>query len=99
MRIREITMVYSFKGTVELFEREKGRYYVSAPMELCRPLEHLADRGLIAITATVGKTSWPTSLLPMGDGTHFLALPAKVRTKEKLILGDAVDVSFETRQR
>jgi hypothetical protein len=90
-------MAYFFKGTVELFEREKGRYYVSAPTELCLPLEHLADRGLIAITATVGKTGWPTSLLPMGDGTHFIALPAKVRSKEKLMLGDAVDVSFETR--
>jgi hypothetical protein len=92
-------MVYSFKGTMELFEREKGWYYVSAPTELCGPLEHLADRGLIAITATVGKTSWPTSLLPMGDGTHFIAIPAKVRSKVKLMLGDAVDVSFEIRQR
>jgi hypothetical protein len=92
-------MAYSFKGTVELFEREKGWHYVSAPAELCRPLEPLADRGLIAVTATVGRTSWPTSLLPMGDGTHFIALPAKVRSKEKLTLGDAVDVSFETRQR
>jgi hypothetical protein len=62
-------------------------------------LEHLADRGLIAIAATVGRTSWLTSLLPMGDGTHFIALPAKVRSKEKLLLGDMLDVSFQIRQR
>jgi len=63
------------------------------------PLAHLADRGLIAITAHIGNSSWPTSLLPMGDGTHFIALPAKVRTKEKLSLGAAVEISFAMRAR
>jgi hypothetical protein len=94
-----LTMNSAFKAKIELFERDKGWYYVSVPTELSKPLEHLADRGLIAITAIIGKTSWPTSLLPMGDGTHFVALPAKVRSKEKLMLGDTVDVLFETRQR
>jgi hypothetical protein len=94
-----LKMANTFKAKMELFERDKGWYYVSVPTDLSKPLEHLADRGLIAITATVGKTSWPTSLLPMGDGTHFIALPAKVRLKEKLMSSDAVDVSFETRQR
>jgi len=37
--------------------------------------------------------------LPMGDGTHFIALPAKVRKKENLSLGDEVEISFETRIR
>ena len=89
----------TFTAKVELFEREKGWYYISVPTELSKPLEHLADRGLIAVTAKVGNSSWPTSMLPMGDGTHFIALPAKVRKKEKLLLGMAVEVSFETRMR
>jgi len=89
----------TFVAKVELFEREKGWYYVSVPAELSKPLEYLADRGLIAVTAKVGNTSWSTSLLPMGDGTHFLALPAKVRSKEKLSLGEAACISFETRTR
>jgi hypothetical protein len=94
-----IDMSNSFVAKVELFEREKGWYYVSVPTDLSKPLEHLADRGLIAVTAKVGNSIWPTSLLPMGDGTHFIALPAKVRTKEKLSLGKAVEISFETRTR
>jgi len=89
----------SFIGKVDLFERDKGWYYVSVPTELSKPLEHLADRGLIAVTARVGNSSWPTSLLPMGDGTHFVSLPAKVRKKEKLSLGDEFELSFETRTR
>ncbi|MDR3137164.1 MAG: DUF1905 domain-containing protein [Coriobacteriales bacterium] len=33
--------------------------------------------------------------MPMGDGTHFIALPAKVRTREKIKLGDKILVAFE----
>jgi len=89
----------SFIAKVELFEREKGWYFVSVPTDLSEPLAHLEDRGLIAVTVRVGNSSWPTSLLPMGDGTHFIALPAKVRKKEKLSLGAPVEVSFATRVR
>jgi len=89
----------TFIAKVELFEREKGWYYVSVPTELSKPLEYLADRGLIAVIAKVGNSSWQTSLLPMGDGTHFLALPAKVRSKENLSLGAMVEVSFVVRKR
>lgn len=88
-----------FVVKVELFEREKGWHYVSVPTELSKPLEYLADRGLIAVTAKAGNSTWPTSLLPMGDGTHFIALPAKVRSKEKLSLGEEVEISFEIRVR
>jgi len=92
-------MKNTFVAKVELFERDKGWYYVSVPTELSKPLEYLGDRGLIAVTAKAGNTSWSTSLLPMGDGTHFLALPAKVRSKEKLSPGVTVEISFEIRTR
>jgi len=87
----------SFTAKVEVFERKMGWHYVSVPTDLSKPLEHLADRGLIAVTAKVGNTSWPTSLLPMGDGTHFIPLSAKVRKKENISLGMMLEVSFETR--
>jgi hypothetical protein len=90
---------YEFSAKVSLFDREKGWHYVSVPTELSKPLECLADRGLIAVTAKAGSTGWQTSLLPMGDGTHFIALPAKVRLKENLSLGAEVTISFETRAR
>ncbi|WNY26538.1 hypothetical protein MsAm2_03010 [Methanolapillus ohkumae] len=92
-------MENTFVAKAELFEREKGWYYVLVPIGLSKPLEHLADRGLIAVTAKVGNSSWPTSLLPMGNGTHFIALPAKVRSKEKLSLGAEIEMSFEIRTR
>ena len=95
----DIGMERKFSAGVKLFEREKGWYYVPVPSELSKPIEHLAERGLIAVTAKTGNSSWQTSLLPMGDGTHFIALPAKIRSKEKLMLGSEVSVSFEIRTR
>ena len=89
----------TFSAKVALFKREKGWYYVPVPTNISKPLEHLADRGLIAITAKTGNSSWPTSLLPKGDGTHFIALPEKVRKKEKIALDMAIEISFEVRER
>ena len=90
-------MSNTFIANVEIFDREMGWHYVPVPIALSKPLMHLSDRGLIAVTANIGSSSWLTSLLPMGDGTHFIALPAKVRKKEKLSLGKSVEVCFETR--
>ena len=90
---------YSFSARLQRFEREKGWHYVAVPTEISKPLEPLADRGLIAVTVKVGASVWPASLLPMGGGAHFIALPAKARAKEGLSIGDAIEVSFRTRAR
>jgi hypothetical protein len=47
----------------------------------------------IPITATLGTTTWKTSLLP-GKGIYFIALKAGVRKKEKVGHGDKVTISF-----
>ncbi len=90
---------YTFEAGVQLFPQDNGWHYVKVPSKLSKPLEVLADRGLIAVQATVGKYSWNTSLLPIGDGTHFVALPAKLRKKESIGLGDRIKTSFNLRER
>ena len=56
--------------------------------------------GFVAITAKIGKTSWPTSLLPPGDKKTFLiAIPAKVRKAEAISAGDKVTIEFDLRER
>jgi len=90
----------TFSAKIERFEMPGGWHYVPVPLELSKPLEFLATNfGYVAITAVVGNSSWPTSLLPKGDGTHFIALPAKVRSKEKLSFGTEIEISFEIRMR
>lgn len=91
--------VYKITGEVEQFPQNAGWYYVRVPVTITEELEHLADRGLVAVRTTVGDTSWDTSLLPMGDATKFIALNARVRSSNHLQLGDLVTVSFSLRTR
>ncbi|NHC47269.1 DUF1905 domain-containing protein [Motilibacter aurantiacus] len=86
-------------GEVELFPGPGGWHFVRAPREWSGDLAHRARRGLIAVTATVGSTTWPTSLMPTGDGSHFVALPKAVRAAEDVRLGDDVTVRVRLRDR
>jgi hypothetical protein len=97
MGVAESMDTFEITGKVELFPQKGGWFYLHVPLNITKGLLHRADRGLIPIKATVGTTSWNTSLLPMGDGTHFIALNAKVRKREGLDLGKTVSISFVLR--
>ena len=89
--------IYTTKGEVEIFPQKGGWVYIRIPTKITKGLLHRAQRGLIPIRASVGDTSWDTSLMPMGDGTHFIALNAKVRKKENIEVGKTIDISFQLR--
>ncbi len=86
--------LYVVDGVVKIFPQQGGWYYLSVPRGITKELSIFADRGLIPVVASIGKTAWNTSLLPTGDGTHFIALNAKVRKNENVVLGDTVRVEF-----
>jgi len=88
---------HTFTATVCIFPQDGGWHYVAIPQEYTDILKPVADRGLVAVRAGVGDSSWDTSLLPMGDGSQFLALPAKVRSKENITIDTKIDVSFVKR--
>jgi hypothetical protein len=88
---------YSATDKVELFPQKGGWYYIKIPLNITKPFQNKADRGLIAIKARVGDYTWDTSLLPLGDGTHFIPLNAKVRKKESIDIGDRITIYFTLR--
>ena len=91
-------MENTFTAKIERYDMPGGWHFVPVPSELSIQFEYLALHfGFIAITAKVGGTTWPTSLLPGGNKRYFIALPAKVRAKEKLKLADEIEISFEPR--
>ena len=90
---------YIFTAKVQLFPQDNGWHYVAVPSHISHPLRIFADRGLIAVHATVGDYTWNTSLLPKGDGSHFVALSAKMRNKEGIRLEDSVTMKFVLRER
>ena len=95
-------MKNKFQAKIERFKCDNGWHYVVVPEELVIPLklqDYANQFGYIAITAKTGTSSWDSSIMPLGGGISFIALPAKVRKKEKLSLGEEVEVSFDTRVR
>lgn len=94
-------MEHTFTAIIERFDTPGEWHYATVPDELSVPLELLGGNrfGFIAVNVRVGNSSWPTSLMPKGDKTYFIALPKRVRSKEKLTLGMEIEISFETRIR
>ena len=90
---------FELEAEVEVFPQKGGWVFIRVPKSYSEVTKQLADRGLVAITATVGRTSWDTSLLPMGDGTHFIALNKKVREAENIRIDDRIQASFRLRDR
>ena len=84
-------------GPVELFDRKGGWYYVRVPQAASDELAPLADRGVIAVDIELGTSQWQASLLPYGDGGHFIALSAPVRRRNELDVGHQVSVRFRPR--
>ena len=78
-------MKQTFTALVERFEAQGGWYYVSVSTKISKPLELFGGHRF--------------GFMPKGDDTHIIALPAKVRSKEKITLGMEIEISFETRVR
>lgn len=63
--------LFFVEGKVKIFDKEISWMYVCVPQAHSDELAGLAERGLIAMRACIGNTAWDTSLLPMGDGSHY----------------------------
>lgn len=87
------------RGKVQIFALENPWIYVAVPKEYTAMFNDIAERGLVAITVTLGSSTWNTSLMPMGDGTQFIPLSKKVRTKEGIEVGDCIELHFVPRVR
>lgn len=51
--------------------------------------------GALKVTATIGKTSWKTSIFPDKTRGYLLPLKADVRKRENLVVGQKVEVKIE----
>lgn len=84
-------------GEVERLPGVGGWYVVRLGPERTAAVAPVARRGFVPVSVTVGSTSWDSSLMPLGDGTLFLALPAAVRRAEDLDEGDEVSARYRVR--
>ena len=81
----------AFTGTLER-DTDGTWWYIHVPKHIRDQLKHLEKRGAIPVTATIGRTTWPASLLPWADGSAQITVNKTVRDNEALTLGQEVEV-------
>ena len=82
---------FSFSAKLEM-DTDGTWWYVHVPKDIRQKLKHLEKRGMVPVTATIGKTSWDGSLMPWADGSAQLVVKKDIRTKEKLEQGQMLHV-------
>lgn len=88
-----------FGGTIWHWRGPAPFYFVTVPEEDCRELRAVSGAvtygwGMIPVTASIGSTTWRTSLFPK-EGRYVLPIKAAVRKAEGLAEGDAVSARLE----
>jgi hypothetical protein len=88
--------------TAELWpwKPEGGWYFVTLPPEAAEAVREQPRPprgfGSVRVRATVGRSTWATSVFPdSGSGSYVLPVKKAVRKAEELEDGDAVEVQLE----
>lgn len=70
-----------------------GWHFVHLPRDYFEPIRTKYGKGMIKVSATLGKTTWDTSLFPLvKDRSLMICIKAKVRKAEDLMAGDEVTI-------
>lgn len=84
-------------GEVERLPGVGGWHVVRLPADRADRWRHATRRGFVPVTVRLADTTWDSSLMPMGDGTLCVAVPAHVRRREDVEDGDRVTVRYRVR--
>ncbi|MES2006668.1 MAG: DUF1905 domain-containing protein [Patescibacteria group bacterium] len=92
-------MKFTFKGKIWLYQGAGPWHFVTIDEKTSQKIKESQKGkkrvgwGSIRVTASLGKTSWNTSIFPNKDGTYILPLKLEVRQKEAVAHGDMVKIS------
>lgn len=85
----------SFTAVIEKVPTVGGWHIIRLPANILQSLRSAAGKnGNAPILATIGKTTWPTTTMSMGNQQWFFAVGAPVRKAEGLSEGDTVTVAI-----
>ncbi|HUR15607.1 MAG TPA: DUF1905 domain-containing protein [Mycobacteriales bacterium] len=92
--------VVSFSAELWEHDGEGGWHFVSLPVDdseelRARGAHRLRGFGSLRVRATVGSTSWTTSVFPSAAGPYVLPVKKPVRRAEELEAGDLLEVHLE----
>ena len=92
---------FTVKATVWLYQGEAAWHFISVPEETSETMrERFAGIargwGSLRVEATIGQTSWKTSVFPdKKSGTYMLPVKADIRKKEGIKAGQTVQLTLE----
>ena len=89
---------FSINGKVWRYPGMGGWHFVYVNKKISQQIKDSARAKkvgfqFVRVKATIGKTSWNTTLFPTKDGPYLLAVKADVRKKEAIDEGDNIRVS------
>ena len=95
-------MILLFDAAVWVWDARKTDVwtFVSLPAEESADIKEFAGGiprgfGSVKVTATIGSTTWRTSIFPSKDGSYVLPLKKAVRAAEGLAIDDVATVKVE----
>ncbi len=91
----------SFVATLVRHHGEAPWFFITLPLDVADDIRHRVEPvgfGSVAVEATVGATSWSTSVFPdKKSGSFVLPVKAAVRNRESLDDGSEVHVGLRIR--
>ena len=94
---------YKVRARVWLYPAMAGWHFITVPKKQSTEIKsHFGMMrkgwGSLPIVATIGKTSWKTSIFPdKKSGAYLLPMKASVRKSEKIMVGDSVTLNVQIR--
>jgi hypothetical protein len=97
-----MTKSYTFTSKLWLYSGDKAAWhFITVPEDITREINHLYDHkkrgwGSLPVQATIGKTTWKTSMFPDKKTNSFL-LPVKasIRKLEKIKKNDILVLKLQ----
>lgn len=87
---------YKIKATLWRWPGDGGWHFVTLDRKLSESIRKIYPKGFVKITATLGRTSWDTSLFPhRRDQTYLLSVKKSVRKAEDAFEGDEIVITFK----
>jgi hypothetical protein len=89
--------MFRIKSTLWKYPSESGAwYFVSLSQEISTQIKSQPRPkkgwGSVRVKATIGKTTWETSIFPSKEGVYLLPIKASVRKAEDLFENETVKV-------
>jgi len=92
-------VIFEFSGVVIFWRGPAPFYFIPMPADQSQDLKAISASvtygwGVIPVRATIGDTTWTTSLFPK-DGRYLVPIRTNVRQSLNLEEGDSVTIQLE----